>query len=458
MRDATIRKIHFLISAAYQSAVRWEWIFTNPTSRADKPAAPSPDPQPPTAEQAAALVNECWRWGDLGPYVWLAMTTGARRGELCALRWERLRAIHVERGSHDCIAAGCRWVLVVRRAIGQSVADGEIWEKDTKTHQQRHIALDSETVAVLLEHRRRCDKAAQAIGVAVTDEHFMFADSPAGTAASKPSSMSDRYKRCATRLGITTCLKNLRHYSATELITAGVDVRTVAGRLGHGGGGGTTTLKVYAAWVAAADQHASTVLLNRMPQRPAAPSSGADRETVVPQRTHEHLAASVHAAWQAGELSSGTEITVQGIAAAHDVPEYAAHRAITHLKNLGVLDVRNGHRTVVLPCPDVPFATTSKEATQPTPSPPPRASVVAASAPAAEVSVPHVLVLDLSHLGTSIRRMSSRADPTDFDALERLLRDAVTRSGGDCARVGEYEMAVHLAGRVEPVTTVVVAR
>ncbi len=29
---------------------------------------------------------------------------------------------------------------------------------------------------------------------------------------------------------------SLRHYSATELIAAGVDVRTFAGRLGHGGG------------------------------------------------------------------------------------------------------------------------------------------------------------------------------------------------------------------------------
>jgi site-specific recombinase XerD len=47
----------------------------------------------------------------------------------------------------------------------------------------------------------------------------------------------------------------LRHYSATELIAAGVDVRTVAGRLGHGGGG-ATTLRVYAAWLAATDKKA----------------------------------------------------------------------------------------------------------------------------------------------------------------------------------------------------------
>jgi site-specific recombinase XerD len=41
----------------------------------------------------------------------------------------------------------------------------------------------------------------------------------------------------AARIGIDSTLHNLRHYSATELIAAGVDVRTVAGRLGHSGGG-----------------------------------------------------------------------------------------------------------------------------------------------------------------------------------------------------------------------------
>jgi hypothetical protein len=34
----------------------------------------------------------------------------------------------------------------------------------------------------------------------------------------------------AASLGVDTTLKNLRHYSATELISAGVDVRTVAGQ------------------------------------------------------------------------------------------------------------------------------------------------------------------------------------------------------------------------------------
>lgn len=59
----------------------------------------------------------------------------------------------------------------------------------------------------------------------------------------------------------------LRQYSATELVAAGFDVRTIAGRLGHGGGG-TTTLRVYSAWVSEAHQRAAAALGPRMPPRP----------------------------------------------------------------------------------------------------------------------------------------------------------------------------------------------
>lgn len=475
LASSTIRKIHFLISAAYQSGIRWEWISTNPAVGARKPALPAPDPQPPTAEEAAALVNECWRWGDLGPFAWLAMTTGARRGELCALRWENLQCLHAVRGEHDCIANGCRWILVVRRAIAQTDSDGYIWEKDTKTHQRRHVALDPETVAVLAEHRQRCERAAREAGYTLAKAHYMFAASPEGTDPRSPRSMTERYKRCATRLGIATTLHCLRHYSATELITGGVDVRTVAGRLGHGGGG-TTTLKVYAAWVSAADQHASTVLMSRMPQRPALPRPGSEgwmsafgapdtpepaRICFDPRRPHEQLAARLFEAWQAGELSGGTELTVNGIAESHQVTRYTAHQVITHLKRRGVLDVRNGNRSVVLSRTEtttiqvtshtvtekVDIASSNDEtASMPLPLP-------SAAAPA----TPRPLVLELIHLGTSIRTLNVRADPTNLEILERLMLDAVRRAGGDDTQVGEYELAVHVPGQAEPVTTVVVA-
>jgi integrase len=71
----------------------------------------------------------------------------------------------------------------------------------------------------------------------------------------------------AARLDIDTTIHKLRHYSATELIAAGVDIRTVAGRLGHGGGG-ATTLRVYSAWLAESDQRAAASLAARLPRLP----------------------------------------------------------------------------------------------------------------------------------------------------------------------------------------------
>ena len=90
--------------------------------------------------------------------------------------------------------------------------------------------------------------------------------------------MTQRYKRIAASLGVDATLKNLRHYSATELISAGVDVRTVAGRLGHGGGG-ATTLRLYTAWTSEADQRAAPTVSGRMPARPTARTPGLDESS-----------------------------------------------------------------------------------------------------------------------------------------------------------------------------------
>jgi integrase len=48
-------------------------------------------------------------------------------------------------------------------------------------------------------------------------------------------------------------LHALRHYSAMELFTAAVDLRTIAGWLGHGSEGATIR-RVHAAWVDESDR------------------------------------------------------------------------------------------------------------------------------------------------------------------------------------------------------------
>lgn len=127
----------------------------------------------------------------------------------------------------------------------------------------RRISLDAATVAMLTEHRARCDEQLCALGVEPTDQAFLFSYQPTRDAPADPSAVTHRYGRMCAGLGIDSHLHALRHYSATELLTAGVDLRTVAGRLGHGGGG-ATTLRVYAAWVGESDRRASEILGGRM--------------------------------------------------------------------------------------------------------------------------------------------------------------------------------------------------
>jgi integrase len=253
MSASTVRQIHSIISGALAAAVRWDWISSNPAKVAQRPKQKPPEPDPPSAADAARLTERAFELGeDWGTLVWLVMVTGVRRGEVAGIRWSRVDLDEE--------------VVEIRRSYVMSRGKGK--EKDTKTHQMRRIALDSETIALLRAHKERSRQRLTELGIALTDDMFVFTNTR-DVNPNKPYSpevISRRYKRMAQHLGINTHIHALRHYSATELLTAGVDLRTVAGRLGHGGGG-ATTLRVYAAWVAAADRKAAEILGSRMPKR-----------------------------------------------------------------------------------------------------------------------------------------------------------------------------------------------
>ncbi|WP_253258360.1 site-specific integrase [Pseudonocardia sp. N23] len=179
--------------------------------------------------------------------VWLVMVTGLRRAELLALRWSDVDfdagVIHVRR-NHV-------------RVSGRNI------EKDTKAHRSRRITVDGATVELLTEHRERFEERCGQLGVKPTSAAYLFSYSPTNDRPCNPSGVTHRYGRMCERLAVVSHLHALRHYSATELLTAGVDLRTVAGRLGHGGGG-ATTLRVYAAWVSERDREAAAILGSRL--------------------------------------------------------------------------------------------------------------------------------------------------------------------------------------------------
>lgn len=74
--------------------MRWNWISINAISQAERPKPPAADPHPPSAAEAAHILNEAftrkYKDPDWGMFIWLKMRTGACRGEMCALTLDRL--------------------------------------------------------------------------------------------------------------------------------------------------------------------------------------------------------------------------------------------------------------------------------------------------------------------------------------------------------------------------------
>jgi len=225
------------------------------------------EPDPPSPDQAARLLNLVWTEDEeFGLYLWTAITTGARRGEVSALRENRFDFARQQ----------------VRVSTNYIVKQGNRIEKAPKDGEGRVLSLDLLTCELLGERFQRRRAEAQGLGVQVPEDAFAFSPDPAGRTPWNPDTMTHRYRRYAQRVGIASSLKELRHYSATQLLTAGTDLNTVAGRLGHAEG--STTLKFYAQFTRPADQRAAAIIPSQL--------DGLRRKERVRELYRQHLSVS----------------------------------------------------------------------------------------------------------------------------------------------------------------------
>lgn len=454
LAQSTIRQIHVILSGALRRAVRWRWLSRNPIEHAEPPKQPPANPQPPTSTEAARILNASWDDPDWAVLVWLTMVTGARRGELCALRWDDV----------DLVSGTLR----VQRSIAELKT--ETWEKDTKTHQHRRIALDPESITLLTAHRARSMELAAALGYELAHDAFVFSHSGDGAAHMNPRTITRRYGRLVQRLGIKTTFHKLRHYSATELIAGGVDVRTVAGRLGHGGGG-ATTLRVYAAWVSEADQRASTGLLDRLPRRPAGDPGVVGPDELFAQNPYELTAMDLRAQILDGTIAAGSALpTTAEVAKQYGIAIGTANRALSLLREWGLIEPRRGVRAVIRALPQASEEGAADESVDVGPevrslSEELPVAVLETSVdeiPLAEVqptAAPMIgtglIELVLRRRGEDVSKVVTAPVPMDPGALHRLLIDGINRNGGTAAQIGEYELEFRQFGSTDSILTFV---
>lgn len=245
LAPASVRAVHAVLSSALNQAVRWGWIGENVADRATPPPARRARLDPPDPTTVIALIEAAKRsrYPELGLFFHVAAVTGARRGELVALRWSSIDFDRLQ--------------VLIERAVVQ--VGREVIEKDTKTHQARRLAIDVATAELLAAHREAMDRRARMAGTEIVDQSFVFSDEPDGSMPWKPDRVTTAFGRICRQEGATGVrFHDLRHFAATRLLSSGVDVRTVSGRLGHAAA--STTLGVYAHFLQSTDQAAAEVL------------------------------------------------------------------------------------------------------------------------------------------------------------------------------------------------------
>ena len=244
MKPNTIRGIHSILSGAFAAAQRWEWTDRNPAESAKPPTATRQTIPATSPEAVAKVIAEARRRNAaLGLYLWLVVVTGVRRGELCGLQ---VRDIHLKQ-------------RLIHVAFNYVVRGGQRVRKDTKTHQDRWLAIDPDTCTLIATYLDEIRAALAAVGVELADDAYLFSNDPAHAKPWNPDWATHKVADASDAARVDLDIKGGRHYTASQLLAGGFDLRNTAARLGHSGGG-ATTLRHYADPVPEVDRRAAAYL------------------------------------------------------------------------------------------------------------------------------------------------------------------------------------------------------
>ena len=169
-------------------AVKWGWCPINVATMASPPTVhPASDRAHHSPQEVRAIVELAEQRNPiLAALIMLGALTGARRGELCGLKW----------GDVDFDAGTVR--------IARSILDlpGRVEEKATKSHQERTIALGEAGVVLLGLHRDECVGRAQIGEVELGPDTFVFSDRIEGSTPVRPDAVTGFFRRVSNDLAL----------------------------------------------------------------------------------------------------------------------------------------------------------------------------------------------------------------------------------------------------------------
>ena len=220
VQEATVQKYLTVVSAVLSDAKRNEIIQKNPARMIDLPDTEKCIQQIPTPEEAMRLLEIL----STEPYEYrvffaLAIYTGCRRGELCALKWS------------DFTESGYDGILTVRHSrstiLGKGIAEGS--PKNGKT---RTIYICDDIMSLVQSYR--CYKELEALQRHHHFSEYLFVNENGEHI--HPDTFTKQLRKLYDRHGFSKHfhLHTLRHYFVSTMLHSGVDKQTVADLAGHG--------------------------------------------------------------------------------------------------------------------------------------------------------------------------------------------------------------------------------
>ncbi len=213
----SIRHAHGVLRTALAHAAAIEIVERNVASIIKPPKLVRTEVEILNSEQLADALRKL-EGHSIYPIAALAIGTGARRGEIAALRWNDL----------DLDVAMVR----IERSLEQTKEGIRVKAPKTAAG-RRSVSLPAFTVVALRDHRRQTLELRLQLGIGVLPgDAPVFGDFNGNWP--NPYSISDRWRDAVkSRKLPKVTFHALRHSHASALIAAGLDVVAVSRRLGH---------------------------------------------------------------------------------------------------------------------------------------------------------------------------------------------------------------------------------
>ena len=246
LAPSSVRKIHATISSMMTQACRWGWRDSNPAEWAEPPPIEQSAKVVPTPDEVRRLIEGAQqsRRPEYARLFFIAATTGARRGELCALR------IGQDLDTAEQVVEIARNLIELPRV---PLAEGP-----TKGRRARPVAIDDLTQQMVAAQIQMMETRATECGVDLLPNAFLFSDSPDGSQPWRPSAVTRYFTRLRDRLELEhLTFRTLRRFMDTYGQELGFAPAQVAQRAGHDP---SVALRYYTGRVAESDRSLSDAI------------------------------------------------------------------------------------------------------------------------------------------------------------------------------------------------------